>query len=75
MARECIGCNPGDELQTLTRCDSCRVSQLYEAFGWKPNLQLNGYKGKILFLFFLKLCFSFYGMMRADIALTGGGVV
>ena len=29
---ECMGCSPGDELLTMTRCDSCRLPQLYEAF-------------------------------------------
>ena len=28
---ECMGCNPGDEPLTLTRCHSCKWPQLYEA--------------------------------------------
>ena len=61
---ECIGRSPGDEPLTLTRCHSCGLPQLYEAFGWKSVCgrvyNLKGIKGKISFLLlFLKLCFSF----------------
>ena len=53
---ECMGHNPGDEPPTLTRCHSCGLTQLYEAFvGWKSvlcsSLQLKGGKGEIF-------CFS-----------------
>ena len=60
-----MGHSLGDEPLTLTRCHSCGLPQLYEAFeGWKSvlwlSLQLNGHKGEIfVFLLFLNLCFSF----------------
>ena len=28
---ECLGCNPGDELLILSRCQSCGLPRLYEA--------------------------------------------
>ena len=78
---ECMGHNPGDKPQTLTRCRSCGSSQLYKAFGWKSACDransLKGIKLKIYF-FFLKLfsfCSSFHGMMRVDLAVAGGIVV
>ena len=62
---ECMGHSSGDEPQTLTRCHSGGLPQIYEAFeGWKSvcdrAYNLKGIKGKFsVFLFFLKLCFSF----------------
>ena len=76
----------GDEPLTLTRYHSCGLRQLYKALeGWKSvcgrAFNLKGIKGKIfcfsslhkaLFLFYYS---SFNGMMRADSAMVGGGVV
>ena len=59
---ECMARSPGDEPLTLTRRYNCGLPQLYEAVeGWKSvSLQLKGIKGKLsVFLFFLKLCFSY----------------
>ena len=79
---ECMERSPGDEPLTLTRCHSCGLTQLYEAFeGWKSVCgrvyNLKGIKGKILFFFsflnFLFYCSSFHGMMRADPAVVAGG--
>ena len=80
--RECMGCNLGDEPLTLMRCHSSGLPQLYEALGWKfvcdQDYNFKGIMGKISF--FLKLCFSFtvahfYGMMRANLTVAGGGNV
>ena len=55
---ECMGHSPGDELQTLARCHSCELPQLYEACGCKSGCgrayNLKSIKG-IVFLHFLKL--------------------
>ena len=62
---ECMGHSPGDEPLTLTRCYSCGMPKLHEAFeGWNSvcgrAYNLRGIKGKIFcFSFFLKVCFSF----------------
>ena len=78
---ECMRWSPGDEPLTLTRCHICGLPQLFEAFeGWKyvcgRACNSKGIKGKFsVFLLFLELfyCSSFLGMMRADLAVTGGG--
>ena len=54
---EFMGHSPGDKPLTLTRCHSCGLPQLYEAFEkWKSvcgrAYYLKGIKGKF-FLFFL----------------------
>ena len=72
-----MGRSPGDEPQTLTRCHSCVLPQLYEAFeGWKSvcggAYNLKGIERKFLFFFFLSFA-SFLGMMRADPVVTGKG--
>ena len=59
---ECMGCSPGDEPLTLTRCHRCGLPQLYE--GWKSvcgrAYNLKGINVKFsVFLLFLKLNFSF----------------
>ena len=59
---ECMGHNPGDEPQTLTKCHICGLSQLYEAYGWKfvcrRAYKLKDIKGKIYFFsFFLSFIF------------------
>ena len=53
---ECMGRSPGDEGITLTRCHSCGLLQLYEAFeGWRSvsgrAYNLNVIKGNFLFFF------------------------
>ena len=52
---ECMGCSLGVEPQTLTKCHSYGLPQLYEACGWKsvygPAYNLNGIKGKFSFFF------------------------
>ena len=73
-----LGVNGGEmhEPLTWTRCHSCGVSQLYEAWGLAYNLR--GIKEKIYFLFFsfVSLFYSsFQGMIRADPAVVGGGNV
>ena len=54
---KCMGHSLGDEPQSLMRCHSCRLPQLYEAFGWKsdygPANDLKGLKGKIYFFYLL----------------------
>ena len=69
-----MGSSPGDEPLTLTRCYSCGLSELYEAFeGWKcvcgRAYNLKGIKGK--FSVSLLNCSLFLGMMRADPAVLG----
>ena len=34
---ECMGHSPGNEPQTLMRCHSCGLLQLYETCGWKSE--------------------------------------
>ena len=73
---ECMGRSQGNETLTLTRCHSCGMQQLYEAFvGWKsvlwPSLKLKGFKGEIFYFssflsFVFFHCSSFLGMMRAN---------
>ena len=74
---ECMGHSPGDEPQTLTRCHSCGLPQLYEALeGWNSvrgrAYNFKGIKGKFS-VFLLFYCCSFLGMMRVDPAVVGGG--
>ena len=51
------GSGPGDKTQTLKRCHSCGLSQLYEACWWKSVCgqahNLKGVKGKFYFFSFL----------------------
>ena len=61
---ECIGRNPGDEPLTLTRCHSCGLPQLFEAFeGWHSvcgqAYNLKVIKRKFSVFLLLKHCFSF----------------
>ena len=75
----------GGEPQTLMRCHSSGLPQLYEAFKWKfvcfQTYNLKGIKGKIYLYYFLPsalflfYCSSFYGMMLANpIAARGSNV-
>ena len=60
--RECIGRCPGNEPLTLTRCHSCELQKLYEAFeGGSPSmtkLTTLGHEGEILSFSFTYLLFS-----------------
>ena len=53
--RICTGCSLGDEAQTLMRCHSCGLPQLYVTCGWKSfcgsAYNSKGIKGKISFSF------------------------
>ena len=58
---ECMGRSQGDEPLILTKCHSCGLPQLYEAFEGCKSVcgrayNLKGIKGKFLFFFsFLSL--------------------
>ena len=72
---ECIGCSPGDEPLTLSRCHNCGLPQLYETFkGWKSicgqAYNLKGKKGTFS-IFLLFYCSSFLGVMHANPVVTG----
>ena len=72
----------GDEPQTLTRCHSCGLLQLYKACGWKSacsrpyNLKgIKGERGKFIFsfVFLLLKLISWHDACRPPV--LGGGVV
>ena len=77
---EYFGHSPGDEPLTLMRCNSSRLSQLFETlkdgvlFVAKPATL--GIKGKFSFFFYFVYLLLFYypsflGMMRPDPTLVG----